>query len=51
MQMTSALQLEGLATKKPRVGKYTLKPAAVSFDAFIMHNVTLTTSQSPFARI
>lgn len=42
MQMTSALQLEGLVTKKPRVGKYTLKPAAVSsIEVFIMHNITL----------
>lgn len=28
--MTTALQLEGLVTKKPRVSKYTMKPQAVN---------------------
>lgn len=28
--MTTALQLEGLVTKKPRVSKYTVKPQAVN---------------------
>lgn len=30
IQMTTALQLEGLVTKKPRVSKYTMKPQAVN---------------------
>jgi hypothetical protein len=32
IQLASALQLEGLVTKKPRVTKYTMKPQAVSLN-------------------
>lgn len=31
LQLTSAIQLEGLVTKKPRTSKYTMKPQIVSF--------------------
>lgn len=29
LQLTAAIQLEGLVTKKPRVSKYTMKPQVV----------------------
>lgn len=45
IQMATALQLEGLVTKKPRVSKYTLAPKAVSStldeDTTIFLNVLL----------
>lgn len=37
IQMTSALQLDGLVTKKPRVSKYTMKPQAVNPTSALFH--------------
>lgn len=42
--MTTALQLEGLVTKKPRVSKYTIKPQAVNNCTFYYARQRFSTS-------